>query len=101
MGMAKSAKLKSTVERGRPRQRAEQQRSVETDRRQQIQVECPMPLFIIEHGEATTRGCRTADDMDDDVGAAEADTVRRRVIEERYKRQIDELYAQAEATTVS
>src|SRR6201997_5926877 len=30
MGMAKSAKLKSTVERGRPRQRAEQQRSVET-----------------------------------------------------------------------
>src|SRR3981189_2758486 len=30
MDMAKSAKLKSTVERGRPRQRAEQQRSVET-----------------------------------------------------------------------
>ena len=32
-----------------------QQRSVETDRREQIQVECALPLLIVEHREAAGR----------------------------------------------
>jgi len=48
-----------------------QERAIQTDGREEIKVERPLPLTIIEHRETTRRRGGTTDDVHDDVDTAE------------------------------
>jgi hypothetical protein len=55
---------------------AGQQRPVQPHRRQQVQVQRALPCAVVQHREAAGRGLRAAEDMDEDVDAAEPVTHR-------------------------
>ncbi len=54
-----------------PLEHRRQQRPIEPDRRQQVEVERAPPFLVVEHGEAARRRRRAAQHMNEDVDAAE------------------------------
>jgi len=59
-------------------QHRRKQRPIQTNRGEQIQIKCALPLTIVQHGEATHRGGRSTDDVYDDIDAGRIDCAPRR-----------------------